>query len=162
MEWEDAKVAMQEFGNWIKNADTKVAILGASFGVLIASSVSSTDKVIAACEGSSSCCVASILVLLAFYVVSVLATGFRIGQALLPRTRSTGSFSRFSWIAINNTVGDLSLSPEDVRKEAWTQCRDLAQIADRKYSAFRKALWCWGLSAISLVALVSLASWLGR
>ncbi|MFE3054822.1 hypothetical protein [Nocardia sp. NPDC059239] len=158
--WEDAKLAMTEFGNWIKNADTKVTILTAALGILVASTASNIDTLHAALSNPAFRHKWILSVPLGLLCCAILATAGFAYQALKPRSGGASTQNRFSW----PSVADSSCPPSDLDPmatlvEAWTQNHALARIAALKYRAFANALRCFGIALILSGTCIAIATW---
>lgn len=158
--WEDAKLAMTEFGNWIKNADTKVTVLAASLSILVASLASKIDTFHAALSNPGfrhKWILLSLLVILSFAALST--AGF-IYQALRPRSSGTSAHNRFAWPSIaDSSYPPKDLDPADTLAEAWAQNHALARIAAQKFKAFASALRCFGLTLVLSGICIAVAAW---
>lgn len=157
-DWEHSKLAIQETGGWIKNADTKSTILAGSFGLSLTFAV---PRLLEALPSVAAAPLAFGLwvVIAAIFVAAALLTGYRIGNALLPRTSlGTNLMNRFAWPSLAN-VAPQHLPPEnlsaaDIRAEAWEQAASLARIAAAKYRSFKIALISFCVYLGALLAMV--------
>lgn len=159
-DWEHSKLAIQETGGWIKNADTKSTILAGSFGLSLTFAVPRLLEAlptVAAAPFTFGLWVAAAVI----FTAAALLTGYRIGNALLPRT-SLGPtlMNRFAWPSLAN-VAPQHLPPEklsaaDIRVEAWEQAASLARIAAAKYRSFKIALisFCVYLGALFTTVII--------
>lgn len=151
--WDDARLAIQEIGGWIKNADAKVTILGAGVGVLFGATASRLQIIVEAYRvaGAFSAVFLLLAILLA---VSFLGVGGSVYWALRPRTSHVPR-NRFAWPALANVAPEeLDFDSESVAGEAWLQARDLANIAKRKYGAFGVGLKFFGFSLLAFGGLI--------
>ena len=155
-DWEDAKLSIQEFGNWVKNADTKTTVLTAALGVTATAVASRTDSIVRA-YGAAETGLALLLTLpLILFSFSVFVTIRFIYLALMPRTKPSSPANRFSWSSMaTRTEPPKSLATSAVMEEAWEHAHTLAGIADKKYKAFRWALIWYFL--VFLFAALSIA-----
>lgn len=158
-DWEHSKLAIQETGGWIKNADTKSTILAGSFGLSLTFAaprlLEALPDVVAVPFAFGIWVAAA-----AIFTVAALITGYRIGNALLPRTELGSSLmNRFAWPSLAS-VAPQHLPPEkvsadDVRTEAWEQAASLARIAAAKYRSFKIALISFCVYLAALLAMVA-------
>ncbi|MHC5557931.1 Pycsar system effector family protein [Kocuria sp. U4B] len=157
--WEDAKLAIQETGNWVKNADTKTTILAAALGVLLTAIASRSADI----HSSFTTSTGSYLVLLAvslvgFALAAVIAVGC-IYRALTPRTPPGSLENRFSWPSMAaRDLPPVGMPGDSIAREAWEQAHTLAKIAQQKYRWFRWALRFYFGSFVSAGLLVALSS----
>lgn len=157
-DWEHSKLAIQEIGGWIKNADTKATILAGSFGLSL------TFVVPRLLEALPAIAVAPVafglwIALAVVFAAAAVITGYGIGNALLPRTSLGASLTnRFAWPSLASVAAQ-HLPPsvgsaEDVRTEAWEQAASLARIAAAKYRSFKVALVAFCIYLAAVVAMV--------
>lgn len=159
--WEDAKLALQEFGSWIKNADTKVTVLAAALGVTISLVGAKSETLVLAYRASGSTCPSALWCVLLLFLISVLFTAHYIYKALNPRMETSSEFSRFSWTsmaALAEAPKSFPSSGSDA--EAWAQAHVLSRIAREKYKSLRAALICFASVMVTGAVLVALATWL--
>jgi len=157
--WEDAKLAMSEFGNWIKNADTKVTVLAAALGILVTAIASKADIVRQALSNPAFGVKWTLVTALGLLVVAVLVTAVHVYRALAPRTMASGA-NRFAWPSVAAEFrAPSALTRETCLEEAWQQNYVLAQIARAKFGAFRWALRCFGATLLLSVVTIALATW---
>lgn len=136
-DWEQSKLAIQETGGWIKNADAKATILAGSFGLSLTFAVprllESLPDVMAVPFAFGVWAVFAVVFLLTASI-----TGFSIVRALIPRMSSDPtSPNRFAWPSLAQTpVGRLApavVTDDQVRQEAWAQAASLARVAVTKF-----------------------------
>jgi hypothetical protein len=145
----DAKFAIQESGNWIKNADTKSTLIAAAVGVVATASASKADVVYRAFSGGKLGCASLLLLaLIVAYVVTLLVTAYCLYRALSPRTDHLVDLNRFAWPSVVARGPSL---PE--------QNYMLACIARDKYRAFKSALTWFGLNLAAAVLMIFAATW---
>lgn len=157
-DWEQIKLAIQETGGWIKNADTKSTILAGSFGLSLTFAVPRLLEALPTvfiAPFAFGLWVAAAVIL----VTAALLTGYRIGNALLPRTSLGNSLmNRFAWPSLANVAAQHlppeKLSAADIRAEAWEQAASLARIAAAKYRSFKIALISFCVYLGALLAMV--------
>lgn len=157
-DWEHSKLAIQETGGWIKNADTKSTVLAGSFGLSL------TFAIPRLLEALSSVMAIPFafglwIVCAAIFLLAALTTGFGIGNALLPRTSVGGSLmNRFAWPSLAGVSAQhlppSRMTADEVRTEAWEQAASLARIAAVKYRYFKVALIAFAVYLGALLALV--------
>lgn len=83
---QDARFAIQESGNWIKNADTKSTVVAAATGVVATALASRADTVHEAFAGGRLGCAGPIVALLIFgYIATLIVTASYLYRALSPR-----------------------------------------------------------------------------
>jgi hypothetical protein len=160
-DWEHAKLALQETGGWIKNADTKTTILAGAFGVSLSLAiprlVTDGHTIVGLTPGF-----ATWVILCVALLATVLATGKNVHDALIPRTH-TGPSSRnyLAWPDLAVTpYADVppQLSQEEIRRQSWEQAITLAQIARDKYANFKKALRTFSVYLLLLLGLLVLGA----
>ncbi|MFI9503367.1 hypothetical protein [Nocardia sp. NPDC052566] len=150
---------MTEFGNWIKNADTKISVLAAVFGVMLALLAARADTFRRVLADPASCATWILVALLMLLLGAVLMTTGLLYSALVPRTVVTGR-NRFSWPSIaSEPQPPRNLDQRSTLEEAWSHNHLLAQIAGRKYAAFRNALRGFVITLILGIACVVIATW---
>lgn len=157
-DWEQSKLAIQETGGWIKNADAKATILAGSFGLSLTFAVprllESLPDVMAVPFAFGVWAVFAVVFLLTASI-----TGFSIVRAPIPRMSSDPtSPNRFAWPSLAQTpVGRLApavVTDDQVRQEAWAQAASLARVAVTKFRYFKIALISFCICLGSLVALL--------
>ena len=154
--WEDAKVAIQEFGGWIKNADTKATILAAAVGILVVALLSRVSKVgeVLRVDPPWRC---GIIIVSATLILSMVLLGLFLYLALKPRRSNTAAFSRFSWPSVAAMPSaPANLARGAAAEEAWIQAHILARIAELKYRWFNRALGTFWVTLIVFAILVAL------
>lgn len=159
-DWEHSKLAIQETGGWIKNADTKSTILAGSFGLSLTFAV---PRLLEALPSVAAVPFAfglwsSVAVI---FCAGALTTGYGIGNALLPRTSLGNSpMNRFAWPSLASVAtGHLPPSKKtagEIRIEVWEQAASLARIAAAKYRAFKTALVAFCIYLAALIAMVTI------
>ena len=144
-DWEQAKLAIQEFGGSIRNADSKITILAAALGVSltfalprVASSVQRSS------ESANSCEWWALLLLAIAGSVCASLTGYNLYRALaprvMPRIAARGDLNRFSWPSMAAEANAPVPDKVGGLEEAWEQAHTLATIAKAKYDRFTVAL----------------------
>ncbi|SMQ58028.1 hypothetical protein SAMN06295909_0092 [Plantibacter sp. VKM Ac-1784] len=163
-DWEHSKLAIQETGGWIKNADTKSTILAGSFGLSLTFAVPRLLEAIpniVTVPFAFGLWVSSGVI----FIAAALLTGYRIGNALLPRTSLGANLTnRFAWSSLAGMTPEhlppRQMSGEDIRAEAWDQAASLARIAAAKYSSLQIALiaFCVYLAALLAMLIIQTAA----
>ena len=162
-DWDDAKVAMQEFGSWIKNADTKITILAAVLGVSLTALAGRAESIVAAVRDHDGRLVGVLIVSLAIVGAAAIVTAHYIIKALRPRVGSVSNNNRFSWPAMAKRSEVPTQFDADTRvAEAWEQAGALAKIAQAKYESFTRALRSFIVLAVAACVAISVASWVGH
>lgn len=161
-DWEQSKLAIQETGGWIKNADTKTTVLTAAFGVSLTFALPRILDGVTALGGAP-VLFGAWLVLMIILVLTIGLTAFGIYRALIPRADVRASqLNRFAWPSVAG-LASTDLPPEDrseeaVRGEAWEQAATLARIAAQKYRSFKLALRAFGTYVIVLALVLTLVT----
>ena len=155
-DWEDAKVAMQESGSWIKNADTKVTILAAVLGVSLTTLAGQSSRIVTALQRQDVHVVIPMTFALAGVVVTSILTVFFVGECLRPRTVEVSADNRFAWPSMaGRSSAPLSFPSASRVAEAWEQAFALSKIVEAKYRSFRWALRMFlGLMFFIVVVLI--------
>lgn len=158
---QDARFAIQETGNWIKNADTKSTVVAAATGVVATALASKAGAVHEAFANGGLACIGPMLVLLIVsYIATLIGTTTCLYRALSPRTRPTSMSNRFAWPSAELNGPEVPNSSWTVvQREAWGQNYMLACIAGAKYRAFRSALQWFGASLAITIAIVCIVAW---
>lgn len=158
---QDAKFAIQESGNWIKNADTKSTVIAAATGVVASALASRADTVHKAfTEGRLGCAGPIVTLLILSYIATLTVTVLHLYRALAPRTRPLNASNRFAWPSVElcgREVPDSNWAI--VQDEAWSQNYMLACIAGAKYRALKRALGWFGGSLALAIAITCVATW---
>lgn len=157
-DWEQSKLAIQETGGWIKNADAKATILAGSFGLSLTFAVprllESLPNVMAVPFAFGVWMVFAVA-----FLLSASITGFSIVRALIPRMSSDSSApNRFAWPSLAQAsvegLPPVVAADDQVRREAWAQAASLARVAVTKFRYFKIALISFCICLGSLVALL--------
>lgn len=144
LNWDAAKLSISEFGNWIKNADSKVTLLGAAFSVSVSVVATKADVYRSALVNDKHSLNWLLVVLLTLTVVALLSCAVCIYVSLVPRTKA-GVQNLFSWASVSsNEVIPAWTTRQKLLDDAWVQCIDLASIARTKYFWFKRALISFG------------------
>lgn len=161
-DWEDAKVAMQESGSWIKNADTKVTVLAAVLGVSLTVLAGRFDRIVGALREQGGCLSIFLIVGLAGVVVASITTLIFVAAALRPRTAKVSEGNRFSWPSMARRPFAPTAFPVASRaSEAWEQAFALATIAEAKYRSFVRALHAFLGLILWIVVVLVVSAWIG-
>lgn len=141
MQFEHAKLAVTEFGGWIKNADAKVTILAASTGVIITLVASRAPDIVTVVESDAIWLRIFTTAAVTGFLLAAAGTFRSIFSALTPRTTSPGTANPFAWpsVAKFSDNQDPAFSTASTAL-AWAQAYELAKIAQAKYAAFSSAL----------------------
>lgn len=151
---DDAALAINTFGTWVNNADTKIGILGTIVVALLVAIVRERERVAATLRAVQPA--THDLVAVGFLAGSILAAAFAsffLTQALRPR-RTSAYPSRFAFPHVA-TLPDLTgfeiYDPAAARQEAWQQAQMLASITTEKYAYFFRALVALVVGALAYV-----------
>ncbi|MEN0083161.1 MAG: hypothetical protein AAGC66_00200 [Leifsonia sp.] len=158
MEWDMAKTAMIEAGNWIKNADTKATILAAIFGVTLTALGSRVSDITTAYTQKPVIAAVVLTAALVALMLNGVGAAIRLGQALQPRhVSSNRPGNRFSWpdVAVAKSMPTRITHSQDGIDDAWETSRVLATIAAEKYRAFAAALRLFVGVLVSMVVIVT-------
>ncbi|WP_147130050.1 hypothetical protein [Nocardia ninae] len=152
-------MTMTEFGNWIKNADTKLTVLAAALGIVMAAVASKADSFQKALANPEFDCKWTLIMALLLLLGAIVVTAGYLYVALVPRMTSMGS-NRFAWPSVvAEGRPPWNLEHRSTLDEAWSQNHALAGIAGRKYVAFRKALRTFGIALLLCAVCIALATW---
>jgi hypothetical protein len=161
-EWEHAKLAIQEFGGWIRNADAKITILAGALGVSLTFTL--PRVALAVGNAGTSACVCTFLLFFALGIAGCFCaalSGYNLYRALSPNSKPRAgaaiSLNRFSWPSMAAETTAPSPTQIGALNEAWEQAHTLAKIASAKYSRFRHALRLF-VAYLVLFGCVGLAS----
>lgn len=154
-ELSDSLHSVMEFGQWIRNADVKAALLGALQGLLITALIDRLSLIGAVFQlrGGERVAMWSASLLL---VVSLLAASLLLMSTQLPSLSSASSVATgaFSFPAVAKLQDPSPLygtaEPERV-KQAWYQAWTLSRIAVRKYRRLRLATLATSLAVFLFV-----------
>src|SRR5690606_14096526 len=132
------RAVVQEFGGWIRSADTKATILLGATGVLVAALLgraSSFGEVLRS-ESEWRC----VLVIAALaVVVSLITLAVFLVLTIRPRTVAS-EFSRYAWPRIAAMPeAPKAFDTGTAAAEAWVQAHALARIARAKYHNFNRS-----------------------
>lgn len=157
----DAKFAIQETGNWIKNADTKSTVVAAATGVVATASASKAGSVHAAfASGKLGCGGILFAVVIIVYIFALLVTAYYLYAALSPRTQLQVQANRFAWPNVASSGGAIpDNSRATVEAEAWSQNYMLGCIASKKFGAFKGALRWFGVSFCAAILIICISAW---
>ncbi|MFF8868613.1 hypothetical protein [Streptomyces massasporeus] len=155
----DVTLAINQVSAWIVSADTKAGLLAAGLGVMVAGLLTRAGDV-RSMSPPHTVRETLILVLLHLVVVWVAASGWFIMRTLAPRTVSSVP-TRYGW----PTLARRAHAPQPAggtgraREEAWQHAVDLAAVAARKFTAFRRALHCAVAAGGTLLVLLLVTVW---
>lgn len=158
-DWEHSKLAIQETGGWIKNADTKSTILAGSFGLSLTFALPRVlEELPRLAENQFAFGLWTAFA--AIFLLAAVATGLGIGNALLPRT-SVGAraVNRLAWPSLASAssgyLPPATVTTDEIRREAWEQAVSLSRIAAVKYRYFKIALIAFYVYLGALTALLA-------
>lgn len=146
-----AQLAVQEFGGWVRHADSKITVLAAAIGVSVT---------LLAARGGAVFAVLAETNLRPWIQLAIILTGVGslvcIGAALrlvflslTPRLTASAPGNPFSWPDVAVSPPRVRLSHERHVEFAWQETEILASIALMKFVAFRRSLE-WFLVSIVL------------
>lgn len=142
-EFAGAQLAVQEFGNWVRHADSKVTVLAAAIGVsvtLLAGRSGAVFMVLTA-AGLALWIQMAVIITGIGSLVCIGAALRLVFVALAPRMDASAPRNPFSWPDVAAAVPRLPRpSRVDEIDFAWHEAGTLASIARKKYGAFRRAL----------------------
>lgn len=156
-QWEESKLAIQEFGGWVKNADAKITALAAVVGVsasLLGTRSGDVARVLRLGPGAGHDVT---VVTIAFLVLFFSATVIFIGLALFPRTPEVEN--RFAWPSVAKRFSAPRPAPDRAIEEAWAQAHQLAKIAQAKYRYFKIALLMFCFVIVDAAIGLAVVSW---
>lgn len=160
--WEDAKMAIQETGNWIKNADTKATVVAAVLGVSLTLLGGQSAQILKALGSENGILSKVLVVALVGVAVFSIATLFFVTSALRPRTPRSSGLNRFSWPAMaGRDSAPKSFEPETCAEEAWEQAYLLSRIAQIKYKRFGWAINSFLCLTLSVLVVLLVSAVLG-
>lgn len=150
--WEPAKLAVQEVGAWIKNADAKATILAGALGVSVTFAATSLRTALSFWNALPGDVLRTVVLLGAVTaLVSVLVTAYNLWCTVVPRTGSNRP-NPFSWpdlasdaaVTTPPPVGELAVT------EAWNQAKTLSKIAEQKYRHLKRAMIFFAVYVLSV------------
>lgn len=159
----DLQVALQavdQFGFWVQNADTKLTVLAAAAGVLVPAFATDLGAITHALRSADATNVILLAITLTLTGVGLLVVLWHLGRGLLPQLHGGEHLNRFAFpSAANATVKELLArdGTADI-EDAWHQAWTLARIADRKFRSFATALRLFAVVLILGVASASIAA----
>ncbi len=154
--WEPAKLAVQEFSGWVKNADSKVTVVAAAFGVSLTLGISQVVPATGRVLAIGGCAGQIWTGLLFAFIAAAVCTGTGIYMALVPRTQPAEA-NRFSWPDHASgavVAADLDYSTEAAVADAWKQAKVLAVIGAEKFKWLGRTLITFGVYLGLLMLLV--------
>lgn len=152
----DARFAIDQFGRWIANADTKASLLAAALLIMAGALDEQGRAVVHRLPPTSFADWASLLALVVATGAAVASIGFLV-RTVTPRIHESGRFSRYSF----DSVADASL--QDLvhadrgadREHGWLTASVLASIARRKFRNLQRAFAWWTLCALAFLVLAA-------
>jgi len=149
--------AMDQLANWVRYADTKATILTAAFGVVLTALLNNGDTIVKATGPDRD--EIAIWLLAVGCLIAASWTLVWLMVVIAPKTTSNDhGINRFAWPTLSSVDAATLLTrgeAHDVREDAWRQVTNLATLADKKFSAFRKAGWGFAVFVALAVALVA-------
>lgn len=155
-DWEAAQLALQQVGEWVRQADTKTTILTAAIGVLVAALTTQAEPVAKALRAYPDCGhLALLVVLAASLTISLVASSI----SLVPRFGGPSPTNQFSWPWHAQQERPVTRFVTEPTADAWAQVHGLSKLARTKYRAFRIALFSFGIATVFAVIELSFAAW---
>lgn len=154
---------MDQVANWVRFADTKATILTAGLGVVLTILITNAKTVMAAIRnGCPDSLIVGALVVGAF--LALCYTLWWLVDAIAPRSDvGNAAFNRFAWPSLQTATVDALVthaSSVDVRRDAWQQVIDLSKLADKKFTACRRAIRGFATLVVVAAACVATAVYL--
>jgi hypothetical protein len=143
-----------EFGEWIRNADTKAALLAALLGLALTGLMGQGDALRQTLHGHSFWTLVALVLLVASCGTGILSAAALIGMQM-PRLPVPSGGSRFAFPSIARgpvTALLTELDDDQVTAEIWSQAHVLARIAMAKFRLLRFALVCAAITLATFVA----------
>jgi hypothetical protein len=142
-ELQAALAVMQQFGEWIRNADTKAGLMSAVLSILVVG-LSQNPGAIRFATSSQGGRGHLALGLLALMIISGALAGLNLLRLQIPRLPATDRRNHFAFPSVaRSKVEDLqNPSAHEVVQEAWEQAHELAGIAFKRFTVVRIA-WIW-------------------
>jgi hypothetical protein len=155
----DARFAIDQFGRWIANADTKASLLAAAL-VIMGGALGDQGRTVGhRLPPTSFADWLSLVALLAATGAIVTSVGFLVG-VVSPRLEESDEFSRYSFPSVADApIAELvRVDGGSDREHGWRTATVLASIARRKFRCLRRAFAWWVVagSAFVVLALVNL------
>lgn len=164
-DWEDARLAIQEFGGWVKNADSKITVLAAVVGVTISVLGAKSSDIASAFTSGPRAALIVLTISALSAVVFLAATGVSVLVALSPRVgrnekhHTCAKANRFSWPDVARGL-EVPPDAENLRDEAWRQAVVLAGIARAKYRAFKVSVALFVVTLVALMFAIGSSAWI--
>jgi hypothetical protein len=140
---------VQQYGEWIRNADTKAGLLSAVVSILLVGLTQNTSAIklaTSASDGRGRLALASLVLL----VVSFGVAGFFLVRLQIPRLLAADQLNRFAFPSVaRSAVEDLKgASARQLVEEAWEEAHTLARTAMRRFTELRLA-WIWTAASLA-------------
>lgn len=153
-EWDEAKLAIQETGAWVRHTDTKAALLVAASGAVVAAVLTQADEIAKMyTSGVAASAIGSFLI--GATLLSLTMTVRHLFAVIRPRVDSANALNRFAW---PNLARMTDAARSDHYKssivEGWAQARQLAALAADKYDAFGSASSWFAAFLVASIAVV--------
>ncbi len=157
VDWDEAVLANQEIGQWVRHTDTKAALLAAGLGVIAAAVITQADQIAETFVTPTGWTIAVTLLLIG--TLGAFAGVLRyVSATVRPHVDSAADFNRFAWPSLaRDRSSKRSGHYESSAEEAWGQAIALAIIASVKYDAFATASKWFVAFLTSAIALVVIA-----
>lgn len=150
----DARFAIDQFGRWIANADTKAGLLAAAL-VIMGGALGDQSRVVGhRLPPTSFADWISLVALLAATGAIVTSIGFLVG-VVSPRLEQPDGFSRYSFPSVADApIAELvRVDGGSDREHGWRTASVLASIACRKFRCLRRAFAWWVVAGFAFVVL---------
>ena len=146
----DAQFVQSMLQLTITNADVKTSVLVAAIALTFGVGTTAIPFAQALVPGAWLAVVGAVVGLIAIMLCGL--AGFYLVLSLRPRMKRR-EFSRYSLPDITSaSVDELTATkPEDDRREAWVQVKNLADISTMKHSNIRRALRYYPISVLLMV-----------
>lgn len=152
----DARFAIDQFGRWIANADTKASLLAAALLIMVGALGEQGRAVVHRLPPVSVADWGSLLALAVATGTAVASIGFLV-RTVTPRIQRTDRFSRYSFDSVADAqLQDLvQADTEADREHGWLTASVLASIARRKFRNLQRAFAWSALSALAFLVLAA-------
>jgi hypothetical protein len=146
---------IEQYGEWIRNADTKAGLLSAVVSILLVGLTQNSSAIefaTRASDGRGRLALASLVLL----VVSFSVAGFFLIRLQIPRLLAADRLNRFAFPSVaRSAVEDLEgASPHQLVEEAWEEAHTLARTAMRRFIELRLA-WIWTAASLACFVIFS-------
>lgn len=146
----DAQFVQSMLHLTITNADIKTSVLVGAIALTFGVGTPALPFSLALESGARPAVVGAVIGIAAMVLCGI--AGLHLVLSLRPRMKQSG-FSRYSLPDITNaSVEELvATRPEDDRREAWLQAKNLADISAQKHAHIRRALMYYPVSVVLMV-----------